>query len=1804
MSADIANTTLAAAPYFDDFDESKKFHRVLFRPSYPVQARELTQLQSILQNQIERFGDGVFKTGSIIKGCAPTVISDASYFAVPDDFDVSNTAYEYKIAYGTTSGVQARILKGISGFVNTPSPPKFIVKYTSVGKGGAKVFQQGETIEIYDAEQSYVGKYNITVASATGFVVGERIRGRTSDARGTITAINGTVISIADVRGDFLNNEAIELISNVSVFTIASNVAIDFTTATNLTGAPLATTSVVTTAQAGINYTPVGNAYALGISEGVVYQKGFFIKTEPQVLVLNSSAGGKDAADGLLVGIETTETIVNEFSDTSLYDNSNSLSNDTAPGAHRLKLDTNFVSYAKGSEPTEEIFFAIGEFGTNNILRWNTTSIAGKLNDELAQRTYDESGHYTVKDFSVSTKPSANTQQFEYVIGDGKAYVRGNPIKFDTVQTLVSRRGTDTESPIQQIVSMNYGSYVTAQELRGYFPADTSAEVKLYDTFQNAISTSKNSGTTPDGSQIGTANIRAVIFDDETHPQGSPNARYKLYLFNIKMNTNKSFFDVRSVIYDGGAVKAFADVAVSDSFSVVSGVTIIDGGANYVTGDTVIVSGGEGAPAKLVLSVTGGVVTSVGIIDPGRYILKPTELNTTPVSTTGGNGTGLQIALEYDGEVESRLEESSYTPLVFGLTNRAVKSLKNKNEDSDTKFYYNLTTDTALTNTGTLSISISDGGSFFGFTDGTAASKRKVELVTTEALETVNLTGTVSATSNTTITGSGTTFDLDFVVGETIRFNGTNNVITAIISNTSLVVGSPVTVSSNTYTRVHPAGSVISLDNNNRTISIDPGLQTLSVDLNASNTSPIYAWSGTKGIKTTFYARKVNARPINKIVKRNQLVRFYNGSLGGTISSSGNVVTGANTLFTTDLKAGNYIRANGQTRKVSLVSNNTQLQLETAFVSNLAANTPYEIVHPFGFNMGVPDVFKINRISKTETANDDVNSTASDIQKFFNVDFGQRDTHYDHAVLTPKPTIDLSNTHLLVDFDCFEANASIGKGFFSVESYDINDEIGADTSKFIRTWEIPTFYSQARQRDFDLRDAVDFRPYRSNTAVLTSDPAATTINPPTTTSFNTATTSYNPYPGQNFECNLTYYLPRRDALVLTSKGEFRVIEGEAKLQPRTPNADSETQMVIATTYIPPYPSLTTLEAQTIKIEPYTMKVSPSINKRFTMKDISAIEQRVSSLEYYTTLTRLEQKVTQLNIPNADGIDRFKNGIFVDPFDNHNLARINDPEHQIVIDSQLGVGRPKVSVETVQLELAANNSNSLVVIRDSVKNVAYNRNFLTVDYVPNTVFLEQAHATREIPIDSDDRFLFGSVDLDKEIFSDVEQFRTYPNREYGAAYDSYETNANYTVELIYPTSRTIKILARGLKPNARHYIGVDGVDYSYKATQGFIQLGNDEVAENIVVDGVEGQELYADSNGRLYAILTLPGNIGLGNHLLVVADVVASAISNGLCSSRALGSFVVNSVDEISDYPPEPKPPLPKTGLLVADFDVVGSLSVEEGQDHVLSFLDKTNRGVIAPEGSIIETPVAWEWTFVHCSTGCVDASAVTSSDPNPENIIFTYSSVIETVNVKLKVTGSGGTVSEVVKPIQLTKYTGSQDFKLTIHNQLPGSDNDYYAAAGSVLKATNYLHLNFKVERIRNTYPGGRCELTFTSNKSGGAVDPNGRWEAINVGTVETTNNKITSTGGLHVGLRWKGANVQDTTLEIQADYYDGANNNVGSLTKYISWTKTGVLTPCKPCESTAFSEPVITPISKAAPGTAQEINIRPIGDVLTYKGL
>ena len=108
-------TDLNISPYYDDFDPAKNYHKVLFKPGFPVQARELTALQSMLQNQIKDFGEHIFKEGSIVVPGAPTL--DIEYNAVKlqaTQFSIDISLYTSeligKTLIGQTSGVSATVV--------------------------------------------------------------------------------------------------------------------------------------------------------------------------------------------------------------------------------------------------------------------------------------------------------------------------------------------------------------------------------------------------------------------------------------------------------------------------------------------------------------------------------------------------------------------------------------------------------------------------------------------------------------------------------------------------------------------------------------------------------------------------------------------------------------------------------------------------------------------------------------------------------------------------------------------------------------------------------------------------------------------------------------------------------------------------------------------------------------------------------------------------------------------------------------------------------------------------------------------------------------------------------------------------------------------------------------------------------------------------------------------------------------------------------------------------------------------------------------------------------------------------------------------------------------------------------------------------------------------------------------------------------------------------------------------------------------------------------------------------------------
>ena len=80
-------TNFNIAPYYDDYDKDKNFHRILFRPGFAVQARELTQLQTILQQQVTRFGDNIFKEGSKVFGGDVTLNTQVNSLKLESAYD-------------------------------------------------------------------------------------------------------------------------------------------------------------------------------------------------------------------------------------------------------------------------------------------------------------------------------------------------------------------------------------------------------------------------------------------------------------------------------------------------------------------------------------------------------------------------------------------------------------------------------------------------------------------------------------------------------------------------------------------------------------------------------------------------------------------------------------------------------------------------------------------------------------------------------------------------------------------------------------------------------------------------------------------------------------------------------------------------------------------------------------------------------------------------------------------------------------------------------------------------------------------------------------------------------------------------------------------------------------------------------------------------------------------------------------------------------------------------------------------------------------------------------------------------------------------------------------------------------------------------------------------------------------------------------------------------------------------------------------------------------------------------------------
>jgi len=321
---------------------------------------------------------------------------------------------------------------------------------------------------------------------------------------------------------------------------------------------------------------------------------------------------------------------------------------------------------------------------------------------------------------------------------------------------------------------------------------------------------------------------------------------------------------------------------------------------------------------------------------------------------------------------------------------------------------------------------------------------------------------------------------------------------------------------------------------------------------------------------------------------------------------------------------------------------------------------------------------------------------ASDMTTKYLLDNGQRDNLYDHASIRLKPGQAGPTGNVVVYVDYL---AHSGLGYLTVDSYQ---------SANISYANIPSYTSATTGREYNLRDCIDFRPRRQDGDFLgIYDENILGVS------------------GASFETDFSYFLPRIDKLVLTRDRTFEVLRGVPSLSPVAP-ADKDNAMTLYTIVLPQFTAFLT-----------SIRQRYTDNRRYTMRDIGTLEQRISKLEYYTSLSLLEQAAKNLEITDETGTNRFKNGIIVDAFTGHSVGDVVNSDYKCSIDPQERELRPPFNLQALALEVNSTNSS------DYARTGA----FLTLPYT-ETVFLDQYIASQSVNVNPFNTVAFiGNIKLD-------------------------------------------------------------------------------------------------------------------------------------------------------------------------------------------------------------------------------------------------------------------------------------------------------------------------------------------------------------------------------------------------------------------------------------------------------------------------
>ena len=1432
-------TNLNISPYYDDFSKDNQFYRVLFNPGRPVQARELTTLQSILQDQVESFGSHMFKEGSMV---------------IP-----GNTSYDYEY-YS---------IKLQSDHLGVP-----VSLYVESLKG--KILK-GQDTGIRIKVDNYALPENSTDITDLTLFVKYLDSGDTNE-----------VSFMAD--GENLIIEETFIYGNTQITageTVASLIDQDAS--------------------------KVG--CAVSIADGVFFIRGHFVNVSADKIVLDPYSNVPNYRVGLFI----QEEIIQAKDDSSLFDNARGFSNFAAPGADRLKIRTTLTKKPL-TDYNDKNFVELVRLDNGQLKKNEQKPDYALIKDYFAKRTYEESGNYSVGNFKVDIAECLNdgiSNEGVFLEGEktdqrntpeeslmcvkvspGKAYVRGHDIEKSGTSVIDVDKPRDKEEFKSAKVNFALGTLFKLNNVHG------TPELGLNNTLANSTislrSQRKGSGNnpTPAGGEIGRA--RTYAFENTDAAYKDATTQFDLYLYDIQVYTqivinltlSNSELPVGSFVegLSSGATGFAVNVGGSSnthSLDQVSG--------TFIEGEQIRINGSNVTQGDAVISIK--TVTKFGLEDIMSVHQEDTFISGADFS---GDLVLLPKLIKNLGLGDEVNISGSNVLTCAGKTFGSLKV--------NDIIIVNLTTDASPRLNRVSAIS---------------SDLKSVTLVATTSVTGVSV-GTVMA--SLTPTGIHVARPQIFLNDAGLYAQlQKNNVSDVSLAQSKLFIKSQVekSASSNTLTvsvsdlTDVTSASFVPFDGDRYSISkktsTDTTHQTLEISqvvLGANNQSITFnnITNGAKVVNVTL-EKDIISQKTKNASRSNSLVINKSSQIG--ISTNGLTAATGYGLRVQDkeisLNTPDVFNVVGVFESVNLAD---PILDKLVFVSGLSLNTTTVLGEKIkGATSGAVAILagqtnattlEIARLTQAkfvigESITFEESSIATNLQGIitglfldvtsnYTLDDGQRDEYADYSRIVRKDGATIPSRRVRVIFDKFTVPANDTGDVFAVGSYSANN-----------FKDIPLLRNGLRASD-----TLDFRP---RVADYTGSGSPFAFASRVFSDSGTNPTLI-PAPNEASTLDFKFYLPRIDKLVLDpgdssgkayTQGNFQVIKGVSSQNPVVP-ADVETAMTIGTIEVPAY--LYDVKDAVITVVD---------NRRYTMRDIGDLEDRIENLEELTSLSLLELDTKALQIQDADGLSRFKTGFFVDDFKNTSLLDRANPDCKCdVIASVKNLVTP-TDFYTIKPELALNNSlnsstadfsDNLALLDSGVRKTG---DLITLDY-DEVVMLEQPLASRVENVNPFNIVTFrGRMILSPS----ADTWTRNIILDDGTRTVLGDTEQTFTNDRIVSSepdthirSRNVAFDTSGMKPITRFYPFFDstsGIDVIPKLIEVSMDSGSFDINETI--EGYDGAD-------RVFAVRSCAPNHKTGSISSPVTVYTTNPYNTGLtlpslysASSTVLNIDVASLVEE-------------------------------------------------------------------------------------------------------------------------------------------------------------------------------------------------------------------------------------------------------------------------------------------------------------------